>query len=519
MSGPRGTGAQSAHGAEEEADDPRHPPSGPERPDSRPSDPRRPGPGSDNLYFDHRRQVWYWRKVNERTGKRVYRNTKQRLQRLATREAARFEDELAAEAAGVKTFDEWRLPLAPLVEEWVASLSGADVPPSKATLAQKLRETRRALKQLGLKIASDLTHVARLDDRLRALGRQDVTRITMRRSYQDQLKQFSKWLAANGRYLPIDPLACWTPIKAPREERRSPRRAFLPIEVARAFAALDVLDARNRRVASSRALFTAMLVTAPRVEAMVSRKVLHFDPRASKIDFGESVRNKLRGAGALDRATAEEIARAVEGREAYDPLFLSADGRRWAKERTLDAWREAFSLGIVDALWPEDEPLDLDLALLVNTALLKGRVAVSRGGSRLRPETVERRRELELRVARLVQRLRPDWEERRQGVDVHAFRKTLQTWCEAEGVPGPVIDRQLGHHDPRDHGSMDVLKAIAGSRTGRRSYLDLNSALFDPARAATTMRELLDQAEAQLAAARTLLLDRPADAAPRRSQA
>lgn len=478
------------------------------------SRPRRRRRDHDNLWCDERSGIFYWRKKHPVTGKRIVRSTGQRRRDLARREAARFEDELAAEKAGVRTFGEWRLDLAPLVEEWVRSLARADLPPQPATLAQKRRETLRALEDLRLVVAADLTHVAKIDDRLRALADEGMTRTTMRRSYQDQLKQFSRWLAANGRYLPDDPLRTWAPIRVPREERREPRRAFLPLDVARAFAALDVLDRMFGRLHRTRPLYLAMLVTAPRVDAMVSRDVVHLELRAGRIDFGPGVRNKIRGAGALDPATAAELAPVVDGRGPGDPLFLSPDGARWTKERVLDVWREAWSLGLVADLWPRDEAQDVEVAALVSRALLRGRVAVSRGGNprRVTAETVRARLALERRVAGLVERLRPDWASRMAGVDVHSFRTNLQTWCEGSGVAPPVIDRQLGHHDPRTGRALDVFKAIAGSRTGRKHYLDLNSSLFDPALAAAAVRALLDEAEAQLRAAGSLLLRREAPA-------
>lgn len=472
--------------------------------------------GGDNLFQDPRTGLWYWRKKHPKTGKRVTRATGQHRRDLARREALRFEDELAAEAAGVRTFEAFQGELAPLVEEWCESLRHADLPPQETTLKQKKRETLRALEALGLRVAADLTHLARIDDRLRGLG---IPRLTMRRCYQDQLKAFSRWLAANQRYLPDDPLRSWAPIRVPRDEHRDPRRAFMPADVARALAALDVLDGRLGRVGSSRLVFTALLVTAPRAEALVSRDVVHLDPRGARINLGLDVGNKLRGAGALDPTTAAELVKATDGRAAGDPLFLSPEGTRWPKERLLDVWRQGFSLGVVVDLWPPDEPQDLDVALLVSRSLLKGRLAVSKGGNpSLRPTTEKARArararvDLELRVARLVERVRPDWTSRMNGVDVHSFRTNLQTWCEAQGVPRPAIDRQLGHGSG-SQGSMDVLRAIAGSRTGRKHYLDLNSELFDPAKAAGAVRELLEDAEATLRAEGSMLLPRREGAA------
>src|SRR5438445_309767 len=64
---------------------------------------------------------------------------------------------------------------------------------------------------------------------------------TLRAGFQKPLKQFSKWLAGNNRYLDRDPLASWEPIDTSREETR-PRRALLPEEIARALNAADWLD-------------------------------------------------------------------------------------------------------------------------------------------------------------------------------------------------------------------------------------------------------------------------------------
>lgn len=470
----------------------------------------------DNLFFNPERGVWYWRKVHNK--KRVIRNTGQKQRGLARREAAKFEDQLAAERAGVKTFDEFRGALVPLVDEWIKSLKNADLPPQEKTLTQKKRETLRALEALGLKTAADLTHVGRVNDKLRAL--EGVSRLTMRRCYQDQLKQFSRWLAENGRYLPEDPLRSWKPIRVPREERGKPRRAFMPADVARALAALDVLDRQFKRVGSSRLVFTALLVTAPRAEAIVTRDVVHFDPRASRINYGLGVGNKARGAGALDPTTAAEIKAAAKGRKADEPLFLSPHGTRWPKERLLDVWKQAFSLGLVADLWPAGEPAgtaeDLEAAVFTSRALLTGHVRVSKGGNPefvLTADTVRERLDLELRVSRLVEAMRADWQARIAGIDVHSFRTNLQTWCEAQGVPRPAIDRQLGHDGHGTDGSMDVLRAIAGSRTGRKHYLDMNSELFDPAKTAAAVRALVDDAEAQLRADGSMLLAQPKDAA------
>ncbi len=469
---------------------------------------RRASRDQDHLFWREDRGVFYWRMVHPVTGKRISRSTDQHRRDLARRVAQGFEDELRAEAAGVRTFDAWeRLELEPLAERWIDSMKDGDDPPTERTLDQKRAEITRALAELGLRVAADLTHVGRLDDRLRALGRRTlpVTRSTMRRSYQGPLKQFSRWLAANGRYLPSDPLACWSPVKIPRDEQGGDRRALMPLEAARTLEALEVLDERYGRLGSSRLLFTAMLVAAPRADAMASREVRHYDPAARRVDLGRGKGKKNRGACALDPTTAADLEAALRGRKAHDPLFLSAEGGRWPTDRMLDVWREAFSLATVDDLWPADAPRALDLVLLVSRSLLKGRVAVSKGGNpSLRPQTdaararAQARLDLELLVARLVERLRDTWAERMAGVDVHGLRTNLRTWAEASGCPPVLIDKQLGHGGGRAERGVDVYKAIAGSRVGRVHYLDLDSELFDPARAAVAVRQLLDEAAEQL---------------------
>jgi hypothetical protein len=462
----------------------------------------------DGLYYDERRGTWYWRKTNKKSGKRVHKNTGQKVRRLAQRVAKEFEDELAAEEAGVRTFDAYKGELTPLVDEWVAALENGDEPPQPATLRQKKRETLRALDELGLRRAGDLTHVTRVDDRLRALIRQGLPRLKARRCYYEPLRQFARWLSENGRYLPADPLATWRPIKVPRDERRARRRAFLPADVARALAALDALDKKLGRAGCSRVTFEALLVTAPRASALVDRNVVHFDPKMPKINYGLGKGNKVRGSGCLDPTTAEKIKATTSGRGPYEPLFLSPQGERWQVDRLLDVWRQAWSLGVVADLWPADEAQDVDVAILVSRALLTGHVRVSRGGNPnvVTADTVRARLDLELRVAGIVEGMRAEWVERTKGVDVHSARCTLQTWAEASGVPRPAIDRQLGHDGHGSNETNDVMRAILGSRTGRKHYLDAGSALFDARQAAEAVRTLLNEAEAQLRADGSMLL-------------
>lgn len=227
------------------------------------------------------------------------------------------------------------------------------------------------------------------------------------------------------------------------------------------------------------------------------------DFKGDRIDYGDDVGNKRRGYGALDPVTAADL-KAYLGERKDGPLFLAADGGRFSKERLLDVWRQAFGLGLVDGMLPDESEATRHL---VNMALLAGRVKVSRGGSRLRDETKRKLAALEARVLKLVSKVRERWVEAMKGVDVHAFRKTHQTWAEAQGIPAVLIDKQLGHSVGSK--GLDVFKAVralsAGSRTGRKHYLDLGSKLLDPTPSAEAVRSLLDAALAEIAVPATAL--------------
>jgi hypothetical protein len=86
-----------------------------------------------------------------------------------------------------------------------------------------------------------------------------------------------------------------------------------------------------------------------------------------------------------------------------------------------------------------------------------------------------------------------------------AFRKTHQTWAEAQGIPAVLIDKQLGHSVGSK--GLDVFKAVralsGGSRTGRKHYLDLGSKLLDPTPSAAAVRGLVNEALAALTPAAT----------------
>jgi hypothetical protein len=88
-----------------------------------------------------------------------------------------------------------------------------------------------------------------------------------------------------------------------------------------------------------------------------------------------------------------------------------------------------------------------------------------------------------------------------KGVDVHAFRKTHQTWAEAQGIPAVLIDKQLGHSVGSK--GLDVFKAVRAlsSRVSHRAEALPGSRVEAPRPdpSAEAVRSLLDAAVAELA--------------------
>lgn len=441
-----------------------------------------------NLYIDSN-GIYKWRRVDGQTRKRIKRSTKTKNLEIALRKAAEFEDEYQRKQAGLMVYDCWTKDIEPLVKEWLDSQIDEIQAPQLKT---KRFRMERALKQLKLRTVADLDDIGRLNRRVLELQRDGHTRQSLRRNYQEPLKQFSKWLAANRRHLDRDPLSVWEPIKKGRDSIKR-RRAFLPNEVARAFLAVPHLDRFYRRKHSPYMTFLLLLVAGPRAGALISRDIRDLKIKDRRIDFGENVKNKRKGAGALDPKTLEDLLEYIAGRAKAEPLLLSPKGTRHRIERLLDHWRESFSLGILDSIWPPEEDRDINTAILTNIALFKGRVQVNKGGNPklLKPETIAKRNQLEQKITDLVEALRDEWEERMEGVDVHAFRKTHRSWAEARGVPPVLIDKQLGHS--ADDTSM-LLQMIVGSVTGRKHYLDVDSELFDATRSAKAIRNFLDEA-------------------------
>lgn len=448
-----------------------------------------------NLYRDTRTGVLWWRRTDPVTGKRPKRSTGTKVLEYALKKAAEFDDELEKKAAGIKTYDSWTQPLEPLVAEWFTDQRQQDSPPQERWLRQKEVILKRALDELDLRTAADLTDVGKIDRRLKALGKPGAT---IRRRYQDPLRQFSAWLAENGRHLERDPLSVWKPISY---ERVSIHRAFAPEGVARALVAADWLDTIHRRKHPLRIVFEVLLVTAPRVEALVERDVEHFLRDERRIDYGAGKGKKLRGQGKLDDETAGLLEEYLGGRT-EGPLVLGPRGGRIDKRNLLRWWKEAFGLGAVWELWPEDEAWDVDVAHFVNQALLRknGQARIPKHGN---PDLVSvgtrrARRALANRVQELADAMRPDWEGRMEAVTVHSFRHTHQTWARAAGVDQVLVNLQVGWKASAQCSEFETLRAMA-STTGLKRYLDATSKLLDARRSAESVRDLLDEALGQVA--------------------
>ncbi|MBL4846976.1 MAG: hypothetical protein JKY65_15765 [Planctomycetes bacterium] len=290
---------------------------------------------------------YYWRRVHPTTGKRIERATGTKNERVACRKAVQWDEELERESAGLKNYDWARRRIGELIPLFLADW-GADL--SDEWVKQREAELRRAIRELRLVVVADLDDVGGLDRRLRRLDQPDSI---LSRSYQQPLRTFSKWLAENNRVTERDLLGNWKKIPY---EPRSNRQAVLPEDMAQSILAASEIDfARGRH--PLRPVLVALLITAPRAGALISRNVGHLVERAYRgesryrVDYGEGCKKKRRGKGALDRASWTEI-KGIVGERREGPLLLSPKGRRWSKERLLDAWREAYCLGFVTRYFP-----------------------------------------------------------------------------------------------------------------------------------------------------------------------
>lgn len=143
--------------------------------------------------FKHPSGIWYWRRVDPKTGRRKIKSTGTRRLDMAMRKAAQFDDKWEKAAAGMPDLEWARVELGPLVDDWIADQDTV----TEAT--RKIRRTHltRAFSDLKLRVVADLADLAGLDRRLRAL---ECTPSMRHKAYQVTLKQFSRWLAENNRY-------------------------------------------------------------------------------------------------------------------------------------------------------------------------------------------------------------------------------------------------------------------------------------------------------------------------------
>ena len=441
-----------------------------------------------NLYRDQKTGLLYWRRTDPLTGKRCSpKATGESRRKLAIRKCQGWEDEFDRRAAGVKTYDCWRLPLLPLVAEWIADRRGS----GDLWLRQERSAVERALETLQLETAADLTHVSEVEARLRSLP---ITDSTMRRRYQQPLQRFSKWLAGNRRYLEQNPLECWEPITY---DAASPHRCYDPTDLARGLVAVEWLDSLHGREPGLRSVFTTLFVTMARATAFTSRNLEHYLRAEHRIDFGSGSKRKRRGRGCLDPATAAELEQYICGRNS-GPLFLGPRGARTASARLLSWWREAFGLGVVFSLWPDGEPWSLDAAHAINIALIHGKPRVGRAGnpSLVRESTRAAWRRKEREVLAAAEPLREEWTLSMQKVTLHSFRHTHETWALAENVPQHVINIQAGWELGSSRSGEDLKRMR--KCIGKSHYADADSSLLEPRTSALAVRRMLEEGLAEV---------------------
>jgi integrase len=444
-----------------------------------------------NLYRDTRSGVLIWRRTDPNTKERIKKTTGTTVLEYALKKAQDFEDDFQKRKAGIKTYDSWTRPLLPLVDEWVAYMQQRDKPPTERWLQQNAQTIERALDELKLKTAADLTNVGAVDGRLKLLGKPDST---LRRRYQDPLRMFSAWLAENGRYLEHDPLSTW---KVIQYEAQAMHRAFSPDEMARALVAADWLHVIHRRQHSLRIALEVLLMAGPRVEALIERDVEHYLRDERRIDFGDGKGKKLRGQGKLDAKTAAALEASL-GDRTEGPLVLTPRGERLQAGNFLKWWKECFSLGVVRELWPSFEDWDLELAHFVNQTLLRESKEPWMPASSVVPSQRKAHRVKVAKVQKLADALRPKWEAGMDRVTVHSFRHTHQTWARAANVDQVLVNLQVGWKASSNGIDLEAARSAA-STVGLSHYLDSRSTLLDARRSAEAVRALLDEALARQA--------------------
>jgi integrase len=318
-----------------------------------------------NLALDVRTGMYFWRMVNPVTGKRMKRSTGTRFVKVALARARRFEEDMQRECAGLSRFEGYRRPIRAFVEPFLLSLRGG------SSRRERLRkDLARAFDLLGIERLADIENFIKVEEKLLALegtGQGGFRRRTLRRCFQEPLKQLSAYLASR-RETMADHLGPWRRLSLDEPSRE--RRALHPDEMARALAASDRLDEVCDRKHSLRPVWTALLVTAPRISTLAALDVSDLDEEKKRLRFrGNDI--KRAGVGALDDGTFDEIVEYI-GERADGPLFLSPEGSRPERLRSLDYWRAALSLAFVDMEWPAGRPRDLKLEYLVHLTLVAG---------------------------------------------------------------------------------------------------------------------------------------------------
>ncbi len=435
------------------------------------------------------------------TGKRLKRSTKTTNMRIALRKAGEFEDEYQRELVGFKKLDKYKLDLVPLAEEWISSAKWKHEGKRDSYRSQIMR----AFELLKLKKLADLNDVSSLNKRLQALqvskkNPEGFPAKTLEESVQYPLKLFAKWATANQRYLPSNPLASWAKHDTTGHVP-DVARALEPDEVVRGFAAARCLDRLEEEENPLYPAYVTALITAPRSERLCQLDVQDFNLEKGDLAYGEPVGKKLPPAGALDPKTRDLLV-AYLGERTSGPLFLSREGSRLDPKRLLMAWRRAMGLAFVDALWPAELPRELDDLIRVNTILVTGKPYKGEGGNpkRVSSETKKRIADEGRRLHEIADQVRAVWSERMDGVTVRSFRRSLETWARAKGVPEVLIDKHVGHKAPARDAALETAKELIVSSTGRDYYLDNRLALLDCRRVAVAIRELLDEAETALEA-------------------
>lgn len=467
---------------------------------------RAPNLAGTNLSIDPRTGNYFWRRMNELTGKRMKYSTRTRILKVALAKSVQFEKDYQDQLVGLMDHEDLKFRLDDqVVGTFLKSLRRGDE--NRRQLSVQLT---RALDLLRLRTVADLQDFGAIERRmLRIEGDGEAgtyRRKTLLRCFQKPLKQFSRYLRAK-QLVDRDYLADWQLIRA--EGGEGARRAMSPEEFARALAAADVLDTMLRRSYASRPIWTALLIAAPRITALAKLDVRDFDADRQRLKFkGNGI--KRAGAGMLDSATAAEISAYVAGR-ARGPLFLAPEGARLQRKNSLRNWMACVSLAAVDLEWPADLERDLDLAYLVHLSLLKGRVVASRGGptgtalhggtkghgGRRRPgaKVLARRADRQALVAEIAEDIQEAYAARLDRVDQHCLRTTHRTWAMAADVSEGLIDRQLGHASP----GMDEARKAAWSVVGRKHYTDHGRLTPDARRSAEAVRGMLDSEVAELA--------------------